>query len=99
MNRPVVGVRELKTDASRILRSVSLGAEYVVTVNGMPKAVVRPWSQADEAAVTDDELNALNQELEEIVDEISRATEGGPDSVQTLIEQREARERVLRGER
>ena len=60
-NRAVVGVRELKSDASRILKRVSFGMEYVVTVNGKPTAVVRPWSDDDGALVTDLEIDELEK--------------------------------------
>ena len=54
----VIGVRELKNQASRVIRSVREElVEYVITVRDKPVAVLRP--------VTDEDLQRLQQaELE-----------------------------------
>jgi prevent-host-death family protein len=45
---PVVGVRELKNQASRIVRAIrEEGAQYVITVDGRPVAVLRPFTPDD----------------------------------------------------
>ena len=50
-----IGVRELKNQATRILRTVREEmAEYVITLHGEPIAVLRP--------LTEDEINDLRQE-------------------------------------
>jgi prevent-host-death family protein len=51
---PQVGVRELKNDASEIIRAVrEERAEYVVTLRGRPVAVILPvaegWQEAETA--------------------------------------------------
>lgn len=43
-----IGVRELKNQASKILRDVrEIGVEYVVTLDGEPVAVIRPYTEED----------------------------------------------------
>ena len=45
-----VGVRELKNRATQIVREVRENqAEYIVTVDGEPVAVLRPYEPADDA--------------------------------------------------
>jgi prevent-host-death family protein len=66
-----VGVRELKSQASRILRSVrEERAEYVVTYQGQPIAVLRPFSAEDEKILQqiaiEDELAAIDRLAEQI---------------------------------
>jgi prevent-host-death family protein len=66
-----VGIRELKSQASRILRSVrEERAEYVVTYQGQPIAVLRPFSAEDEKILQqiaiEDELAAIDRLAEQI---------------------------------
>lgn len=43
-----IGVRELKNKATQVVRAVrEQAAEYIVTVDGQPVAVLRPFSEAD----------------------------------------------------
>ena len=43
-----IGMRELKNQASKIVRAVREEmAEYIITVHGEPVAVLRPLTQAD----------------------------------------------------
>ncbi|MCA9971243.1 MAG: type II toxin-antitoxin system prevent-host-death family antitoxin [Anaerolineales bacterium] len=66
-----IGVRELKNQASRIVRAVREEmAEYIITVHGEPVALLRPLTPDDtarqrqmhiEAALAD--LDALAQEI------------------------------------
>lgn len=41
-----VGIRELKTHTSAILRSVQDGAEIIITVHGRPVARIEPLGEA-----------------------------------------------------
>jgi prevent-host-death family protein len=63
---PTVGVRELKTHATRIVRAVREDqAEYVITVDGQPVAVLRPYTALDgearQAAVVDELLERIER--------------------------------------
>jgi prevent-host-death family protein len=67
----IVGVRELKSQTSRILRTVrEEQAEYVVTYQGEPIAVLRPFSVDDEKMLQkiaiEDELAAIDRLAEQI---------------------------------
>ncbi len=44
----MIGVRELRNEASRIVREVREGkAEYVITLRGQPVALLRPFDEED----------------------------------------------------
>jgi prevent-host-death family protein len=67
----IVGVRELKNQTSRILRTVrEEQAEYVVTYQGEPIAVLRPFLVDDEKMLQkiaiEDELAAIDRLAEQI---------------------------------
>ena len=90
-----VGVRELKNQATEILRQVrEEQAEYVVTYYGRPVAVLLPvdqeWvegeaSRAAEAASPGDEVTA---ELEALREEIGQSWESKKSGVELVSEQR-----------
>lgn len=84
-----IGVRELKNQASKIVRSVREEmAEYVITVNGEPVAVIRPYTQED---VDKEREAAIEQELEELrqlADEIAAAWTSPLTAVEAVAEQR-----------
>jgi prevent-host-death family protein len=66
-----IGIRELKNQASRILRTVrEEQAEYIVTYQGHPIAVLRPFSSEDEEMfrqiAIEDELAAIDRLAEQI---------------------------------
>lgn len=47
-----IGIRELKNQASRIVRQVrEESVEYIITHHGHPVAVLRPFNEADEEAI------------------------------------------------
>jgi prevent-host-death family protein len=63
-----IGVRELKTHASEILREVKeKRARYIVTHHGRPVAAIIPIDEVQPAAVAEesawDELVSLGQEI------------------------------------
>jgi prevent-host-death family protein len=44
----MIGVRELRDEATRVVRAVrEERAEYVITVHGQPVAVIRPYTSED----------------------------------------------------
>lgn len=66
-----VGIRELKSQTSRILRTVrEEQVEYVVTYQGQPIAVLRPFLAEDEALlrqiVIEDELAVIDLLAEQV---------------------------------
>jgi prevent-host-death family protein len=90
-----VGVRELKNQATEILRQVREDrAEYVITYYGRPVAVLLPvdeqWSLEEakrtaEAASPSEEVTA---ELEALRQEIDRSWESDKTAVELVSEQR-----------
>ena len=91
-----VGVRELKNQATEILREVRENrAEYVVTYRGRPVAVLLPldeeWLAAEteraavEAATPSEDIRA---ELEQLRQEIDRNWQSDKTGVELVSEQR-----------
>lgn len=88
---PTVGIRELKNNATKIVRAVREDrAQYVVTVNGRPVAVLRPYMTAD-AARSDDGVNVAIARLRDIVADVAEHSVAGVSGVAALRAEREAR--------
>jgi len=86
---PTVGVRELKNNATRIVRSVREdGAAYIVTVSGKPAAVLRPFTHGDALAVRQSQADALLDLLDELTDEITDAWASPLSAAEAVAEQR-----------
>jgi prevent-host-death family protein len=84
-----IGVRELKNQATRILRAVREEmAEYVITLHGEPIAVLRP--------LTEDEIESLRltmadhdlAEMKDLAQEIAAAWTSPQSGVELISEQR-----------
>jgi prevent-host-death family protein len=43
-----IGIKELKTEASRVIEQVQAGTSYVVTKRGRPAAVIVPLEDAED---------------------------------------------------
>lgn len=96
MPTPTIGVRELKNEASEIIRAVrEEQARYVVTFRGRPVAFitpVRPEALSDEEArlfaAADDPLAAYWQDLDHLAARIDAAWSGDDDAVDLVDAQR-----------
>ena len=89
MRVETVGVRELKNEATRIVRAVREdGVEYVVTVHGDPVAVLRPFTAGDAARLRRAALEAHLAEVEALADEIGRAWSSPLTGVEAVQDQR-----------
>lgn len=84
-----IGVRQLKNEATQIVRTVKeQNALYVITVNGQPVATLRPYSDRDIAGMqrtqAASELQAIEQLAEAVgdawADTASFEGEAGPGS-------------------
>ncbi len=86
---PEIGIRELKSQASEIVRAVrEERTEYVITLRGRPVAMIVPFTEAPRGDVPSaDEYMAR---LLEIGREITRATPPGKSALDQLFEDREA---------
>lgn len=61
-----IGIRELKTRTSQVLREVQAGgAEFVITLRGRPIARLEPWSD-DHAAPPTDGMGGLRGALTDL---------------------------------
>jgi prevent-host-death family protein len=88
MQMPEIGIRELKSQASEIVRAVrDERAEYIITLRGKPVAMIVPFEEAhDEKMMPADEYIAR---LLEIGREISATVLPGPSVLEQLFEDRE----------
>lgn len=84
-----IGVRELKNQASQIVRSVREEmAEYVITLHGKPVAMLRPITNEDEQALRRLELAAFLAEADRLAQEISVDWQSEKTAVELIEEQR-----------
>ena len=84
-----IGVRELKSQASRILRSVKEGAvEYVVTVHDVPVAVLRPYTVEDAQQFLKQDIEDEQTALAALAQEIATAWKSPKSGVELIEEQR-----------
>lgn len=98
-----IGVRELKNQATEVLREVrEHEAEYVVTYRGKPVALLVPMSekwqkvrQERQVAAKRAQRQALREEMQKLREEISRQSTGS--ILETLFEMRRERDLSLRG--
>jgi prevent-host-death family protein len=84
-----IGVRELKNNASKIVRAVrEEGAEYVVTVHGEPVALLRPLAEEQPRKYDEAEVKRLMTELNDMADRVSQAWKSPLSAVEAVEEQR-----------
>ncbi len=99
-----IGVRELKNQATEILREVrEQQAEYIVTYHGKPVARITPFdarinSVRDGSVATDGSAQEdIWAEWDELSRKIDQTQSGMRSAVETLFEMRRDRERSLAG--
>ena len=84
-----IGVRELKNQTSRILRSVREElAEYVVTLRGEPVAILRPLAEEDQERLRQMEIEEALAEMRSIAQEVAAAWTSEKSGVELVSEQR-----------
>ena len=84
-----IGVRELKNQASQIVKNVHEEmAEYVITVRGKPVAVLRPISEMDEQAWRQSELDSFVAQMDVLAQQVADEWRSDKTAVQLLAEQR-----------
>ncbi len=85
-----IGVRELKNQASKIVRAVrEEAAEYIITVNGEPVAVLRPLTDLEVAHTREAEIEAELAEMLQLAQEIGAAWTSDKTAVELVSEQRQ----------
>jgi prevent-host-death family protein len=84
-----IGVRELKNQASRIVRAVREEmAEYIITVQGEPVAVLRPFTAEDEQQLRQAELEETLAEMKQLAEQVAAAWTSPQSGVELIAEQR-----------
>lgn len=84
-----IGIRELKNQASKIVRAVrEEAAEYIITVNGEPVAVLRPLTEAETDQQRQEEIEAFLAELKQLAQEIGDNWTSEKTAVELVSEQR-----------
>lgn len=88
---PKVGIRELKNDASAIIRAVrEENAEYIVTHRGEPVAVITPVEPELDAEKSAGKISyaELKARLDSLAVEIAAKWQSDKSAVELLSEQR-----------
>ena len=84
-----IGVRELKNQASQVLRAVREEMEeYVVTLHGKPVAILRPLTEEEAGRLRQSEVNESLAEMKSLADEIGEAWISTKSGVELVSEQR-----------
>jgi prevent-host-death family protein len=84
-----IGVRELKNQASRIVRAVREEmAEYVITVQGEPVAVLRPFTDEDTQRLRQAEVEQALAEMKTLAQQVAAAWTSPESGVELIGEQR-----------
>lgn len=84
-----VGVKEFKTRATQIVRDVrERSKRYVITVDGKPAAVLKPYVPAEDDPPTAAETAEWLRGWDELVREIGKHLKPGASGVDAVAEQR-----------
>jgi prevent-host-death family protein len=84
-----IGVRELKNQASRLVRSVREEmAEYIITVQGEPVAVLRPFTEEDGQKLRQTEMDKALAEMETLAQQVAAAWRSPKSGLELIDEQR-----------
>ena len=84
-----IGVRELKNQASRVIRAVREEmAEYVVTLRGEPVAILRPLTEEEARRLREVEIDETLAEMKALAHEVAAAWTSDKSGVDLVAEQR-----------
>ena len=84
-----IGVRELKNQTSRVLRTIREEmAEYVVTLRGEPVALLRPLTEDEAERLQQDDIAKAMAEMKTLAEEIGAAWSSDKSAVELVSEQR-----------
>ena len=84
-----IGVRELKNQASRVIRAVREEmAEYVITVRDEPVAVLRPLTDEDRQKLRQTEIDNALAEMKALAQQVAAAWESPKSGTELVGEQR-----------
>lgn len=84
-----IGVRELKNKASSIVRSVREEmTEYIITVQGEPVAVLRPFTEEDEQQLHQAKIEETLAEMKSLAQQVAAAWKSPKSGLELVAEQR-----------
>jgi len=84
-----IGVRELKNQASRVIRTVREEmAEYVITVRDKPVAVLRPLTDEERYKLHQVEVDNALAEMKALAQQVAAAWKSPKSGVELIQEQR-----------
>ena len=84
-----IGVRELKTQACRVIRAVREEmAEYVITLRGRPVAMLRPLTEEEAQRLRQIEIDETVAEMKSLAQEIAATWTSDKSGVELVAEQR-----------
>jgi prevent-host-death family protein len=84
-----IGIRDLKNQTSRIVRSVREEmAEYIITLQGKPVALLRPITEADEQQFRQTQIEEAIAEMKQLAQEVAAAWTSPKSGVDLISEQR-----------
>jgi prevent-host-death family protein len=84
-----IGVRELKNQASRVVRAVREEmAEYVITLQGRPVAVLRPFTDDDARRLRQPEIDKTMGEMKALAQQVGEAWKSPKSGVELVEEGR-----------
>lgn len=84
-----IGIRDLKNQTSRIVRSVREElAEYVITLQGKPVALLRPITEADKQQLHQAKIEEAMAEMKQLAQEVAEAWTSPKSGVELISEQR-----------
>jgi prevent-host-death family protein len=84
-----IGVRELKNQASRVVRAVREEmAEYVITLQGRPVAVLRPFTDDDARRLRQPEIDRTMDEMKALAQQVGEAWKSPRSGVELVEEGR-----------
>lgn len=73
-----IGVRQLKNEATQIVRAVrEENAQFVITVNGQPVATLRPYSDRDIAGLHRTQATAELAAIDRLASEVGNLWDDG----------------------
>lgn len=84
-----IGIKELKEQASRLIRTVKeVGAAYVITHHGKPVAILRPIQEEDAIFAKSSEIQAELEEMQALASQVAAGWESEKSGVELIEEQR-----------
>ncbi len=85
----IIGIRELKDHASRVVRTVrEEKVEYVITVRDEPVAVLRPLTDEDVQQLRQAEVEEALAEMKSLAQQVTAAWTSPKSGVELVSEQR-----------